>query len=286
MKIPFKFLVLSFAASFLIFGTMSCSKVLQDNRDNITSAEDYSSAESELAGVFDVSDDLNETNQNSLIAPQGAIIKKIDSTGNPIIYEIDFGPLGTTAPQGTLCKDGKYRAGKLRISVTLPYTQVGAVAIVTAGSTNPYYSGDGTNMFKIEAEVRIKRTATSTFEITTTNGKLTDTDGDEITFSGIKTIEKIKGLASQGIWGDEYQITGSGSGINRKGEAYTWNINTPLIKRLELGCAKTFVKGIIELKNTDASTSLKIDFDPYNNEACDRTAKAIFGNRGVIFTIR
>lgn len=37
------------------------------------------------------------------------------------VYELDFGPLGTTAPEGKLCGDGCYRAGKVRISISDSY---------------------------------------------------------------------------------------------------------------------------------------------------------------------
>jgi hypothetical protein len=59
-----------------------------------------------------------------------------------------------------------------------------------------------------------------------------------------------------------------------------------LLKRLQQGCARTFVKGVIAIENEDSRNPLEVDFDPFNNAACDRTAKAIYGNRSVNFKVR
>jgi hypothetical protein len=118
------------------------------------------------------------------------------------------------------------------------------------------------------------------------SSELIFSDGKTATNKGTRNVTKISGQSTAGVWGDEYEVTGSGSGVNREGDAYTWRVTTPLLKRLQLGCARTFVKGVISVKNEDAGRSLDVDFDPYNNAACDRTAKAITGNRSIIFTVR
>ena len=269
----------------LLAGFVSCGK-LKEDRENITSAEDFAASETEAAGLFDVSDDMNETNLQSVVVPQGATFRWIDSLSAVRVYELDFGPLGTAAPYGKLCGDGRYRAGKMRITVSYPYKSIGAVATITTGSTDSFYSGDGSNMTQVISDITIKRTAVYSFEISVNNSKLIFSDGKAATHSGVRYVTKISGQTTLGIWGDEYEVSGSGSGVNREGESYTWNITTPLLKRLQLGCARTFVKGVISVRNTDAGRSLDVDFDPYNNAACDRTAKAIIGIRSVIFTVR
>lgn len=269
----------------LLHGLVSCGK-LKETRDNITSAEDFAASETEAAGLFDVSDDENENSMQSTIAPAGAIFKWIDSVSAIKVYELDFGPLGTTVPKGKLCGDGRYRAGKVRISFSSPYKAVGAVATVKTTSTDPFYSGDGTDMTQVITDISVKRTASYAFEIVVNSGELIFSDGKTATYKGVRNITKTAGQTTPGVWGDEYEVTGSGSGVNREGEEYTWSITTPLLKRLQLGCARTFVKGIISVKNVDAGRSIDVDFDPYNNAACDRTAKAITGNRSIIFTVR
>jgi len=277
--------ILALCSLILLSGLSSCSKFKED-RDNITSAEDFAASETEAAGLFDMSDDENENNLQATIVPAGAAFKWIDSTSTIKVYELDFGPLGSTVPKGKLCGDGRYRAGKVRISFSTPYKAVGAVATVTTTSTDAFYSGDGNSMTQIITDIAIKRTANYAFEITVNSSELIFSDGKTATHKGVRNVIKISGQTTPGIWGDEYEVTGSGSGVNREGDAYTWNVTTPLLKRLQTGCARTFVKGVISVKNTDAGRSLDVDFDPYNNAACDRTAKAIIGNRSIMFTVR
>ena len=269
----------------LLSGLVSCGK-LKEDRDNITSAEDFAASETEAAGLFDLSDDENETNLQATIVPAGATFRWIDSVSALKIYELDFGPLGSTVPKGKLCGDGRYRAGKVLITVTYPYKSIGAVATITTGSTDSFYSGDGINMTQVISDIAVKRTAAYSFEISVNDSKLIFSDGKTTSHRGVRNVTKISGQTTSGIWGDEYELTGSGSGVNREGDAYVWSITTPLLKRLQLGCARTFVKGVISVKNIDAGRSLDVDFDPYNNAACDRTAKAIIGNRSIIFTVR
>lgn len=292
MKKTKSILMIAVAAG-LAFGLNSCAKALQDAKDNITSAEDFTSAETEFSGAFDITDDINQSDGkikkgSGTVLPSGAIFTWVDSVmdSDGIKYTLDFGPLGATAPKGLLCGDGKYRAGKLNVSVSKSYLAIGCTASVSASATDAYYSGDGTNMFLVEGTLSITRSAAEQLDINITGGKVTDGDGKSATFQGSKSIVRTSGSGTPGIWGDVYEVTGNGSGVNREGESYTWKITTPLVKKMEVGCARTFVKGVIEIKNTTANTSLKVDFDPYNNEACDRVARATFGTRSVIFTVR
>jgi hypothetical protein len=286
MKNMKKSIALWFCSASLLLGISACSKMLQDARDNITSAEDFAASETEAAGLFDVSDDMNETNQQSTVVPAGATFRWLDSVSVVKVYELDFGPLGTSVPKGKLCGDGRYRAGKVRISVSYPYTAVGAIATVTTTASDLYYCGDGTGMTQVITDISVKRTAPYAFEIIVNNSELIFSDGKTATHKGVRNVTKISGQSTYGIWGDEYEVTGNGSGVNREGDAYQWNVTTPLLKRMQLGCARTFVKGVIAIENDDAQNPLEVDFDPFNNAACDRTAKAIYGNRSVNFTVR
>lgn len=288
-----KILLLASASVLLVFGINAC-KAVKDTKDNITSAQDFSSSETEFAGAFDITDDINQSDGKikkgaSTILPSGAILSWQDSLfsdGNGIEYTLDFGPVGTTVPKGLLCGDGKFRAGKLHVKVSNRYLLVGTTATISCASSDEYYSGDGSAMFKIEGNIALTRSAAEQIDIAITGGKVTDGDGKMASFNGNKTIKRTSGTGTPGMWGDTYEVTGNGGGTNRDGDNYTWSITKELVKKMDVGCAKTFVSGIIELKNTSANTSLKIDFDPYNNQACDRIAKAIIGTREIIFTIR
>ncbi|MFN5250563.1 MAG: hypothetical protein ACK5DE_05910 [Bacteroidota bacterium] len=298
----FKYLLFIPAVAALVAGVQSCKLDTAGVKDNITSAQDFSTAETEFAGAFDVADDINQSDGKikkgaSTILPSGAVLDFVDSTftdGDGIEYTLDFGPVGGSFPYGILCGDGKYRAGKLRISVSKPYAQIGTSVTLTASESSNgefYYSGDGTNMFRIEGVISYTRTADQELTIAITDGKvykeLDKTAGStHAAFRGNKVIKRTKGSGTPGMLGDEYEVTGSGSGTNIDGEDYTWSIDVPLLKKIELGCAKTFVVGVLTIQNLSASSSLKVDFDPYKNGACDKVAKAIIGSREIIFTVK
>lgn len=284
-------------ASLVAGGMVSCRSSDAGSAENITSAQDFASAETEFSAAFDITDDLNQSDGKvkkggTGVLPSGAVLNWVDTSftdGDGVEYTIDFGPLGTTAPKGLLCGDGKFRAGKLRVSVSKRYLEIGTVVSVMASASlngDKYYSGDGTNMFGIEGELVITRTAAEQLTVEIKNGSLTYPLGDHATFEGIRYIKRISGGGVPGIWGDVYEVTGNGKGVNRQGDAYTWEITEPLVKKMELGCAKTFVSGVIEIRNVNVSTSLIVDFDPYDNAACDKVAKATLGKKEIIFTVQ
>lgn len=276
---------------------MESCKAVKENADNITSASDFASAETEFGGAFDITDDINQSDGkikkgSSTVLPGGAVFTWIDSSytdGDGIEYTLDFGDLGSSAPHGLLCGDGKYRAGKLRVTVSQPYLQIGTEVVVTASESlngNKYFSGDGVNMFEIEGVLSVTRTAAEEVTVNVTGGKISDGNGKNASFHGIRYIKRTAGGGTPGIWGDIYEVTGNGGGTNSDGDDYTWTITEALVKKMQIGCAKTFVKGVIEVKNVNSSSSLIVDFDPYNNEACDKTAKAIIGKKEIIFTVK
>lgn len=297
-----KGIILILTAAALTLGIQAC-KLSSDVKDNITSAQDFSIAETEFAGAFDITDDINQSDGKvkkggSTLLPSGAILTWIDSVydADGIEYNLDFGPLGSSAPYGMVCGDGKYRAGKLNVVVNLRYLTVGSAVYVKASNTalgDYYYSGDGTNMVAIEGMLTVRRTADQELTVKMDDGivykeldKGTPTAGKSCTFSGTKVITRTKGAATPGLLGDEYEVSGSGGGKNVDGEDYKWTITSNLLKKIEVGCANTFVKGIIEIKNVSASSSLKVDFDPYSNGACDKVAKAIIGSKEIIFVVK
>jgi hypothetical protein len=74
--------------------------------------------------------------------------------------------------------------------------------------------------------------------------------------------------------------------VNRKGESFTVKVDVPLVKKVELGCARTFVKGKITLTNTSSGKTILIDYDPYNDQKCDLIAKATINGKEYFYTVR
>lgn len=280
-------------AATLALGFHACDRI-KETKETISSAEDFANSETEFAGAFDISDDLNGRDPRlrssaGSILPSGAVINWVDSSftdGDGIEYSIDFGPLGTSAPFGRLCGDGRFRAGVFTVTLDKRYTEIDATGNLRILDSDNYYSGDGITMTKIRGNIAVRRKDVQKVIILLTDG-WASRNGKTWQFSGTKEVENIK-PGSTGILGDEFKVTGSGAGVNKDGVAYTWNITQPLIKRVELGCARTFISGIISLVNSGGGT-LSVDFDPDPDPAgprCDRKARATINGKSFDFEVQ
>ncbi len=277
--------------------TFSCKENdLSNVKETITSAQDNALIETQFTGVFEVTDDVASTDgrvkkTGGTILPSGASVVFEDSVftdGDGIDFYIDFGPLGPAAPFGLLCLDGKYRAGRLNVKVFQQYMTIGLVASVSISEADAFYIGNGTEMYQLEGNVSITRTALEILEVAVKNAKLTDSNNKTITWNSNRRIERTFD-AGPGIWMDRFRlsdISGPANGVNRNGEAFTISIDTPLVKKVQPGCHKTFVIGVLRLTNTSSNAEIRINYDPYNNGACDAFAEAEIGGKKTIFEVK
>lgn len=287
-----KLIISSLFLASLSFTFYSCKKEKKnESAETITSAEDNSTAESEFTSVFDVADDFAsndaKTRAGNTILPNGAIVNFTDSSwsdGDGVECTIDFGPPKSTVPLGLLCNDGRYRSGILHISSTARYGVVGSVFTVSATSADEYRGGDGTNMTKLTGEMKLTRTGTNSVNVKVSNATASNSKGT-VTWESDRTITKTVDPGA-GLLGDEFDIIGSAFGTNRNGENFTITIDQALHKKIEAGCARTFISGKVTLTNTTSNKNIKVDYDPYNNGACDLVAKATFEGKEYIFMVR
>lgn len=255
--------------------------------DLVSSGEDNATMESEFTAAFDASLDIskggsgtNKTTGAPLTALcSGAIVTytggdSIFTDGDGVEFTIDFGPLGTAAPKGLLCSDGRYRAGKIVVNLSNRVSVDGAVLTIVLAD---FYSGDGTIMTKYEGTKTVTRVSATEFTTQVRGAKATFDDGTSISWIADRNIKLTYDDPSTIILNNVYEVTGSASGTNRQGQAFTVTITEPLKKKLQLGCWRTFINGTLEIKS--GKNEIVVDYDPYNNEACDRTAKATFNGR-------
>jgi hypothetical protein len=291
----------------LVVGLLGCKKdeveeevkKVPEASETITSAEDHSLMEGNVYASYDIADDLNRTTEYDTVNgvpdrkkafwfPTAAEIIWADSTfkdGNGIEYTIDFGPLKATAPKGTLCRDGRYRAGKVHVSLSNRYKEINAQVKLWADESDAFYSGDGTNMTLFSKTHTWTRKGDDTWKVEVRNAKAVNENGT-ITWESDRELKRIKGGETLSMLDDEFEITGGASGVNRSGKPFTVSIETPLKKVIQTGCAGTFVKGILKLQNEGSSQSITLDYDPYQNEACDRFAKVTIAGKEQIITVR
>lgn len=289
----YKHLIFATAISMaLVVSLQSCRKEAKQTLETIVSAEDNSTAENEMTSMFDVADDFSSNDSRvrsgNTILPNGAVVNFTDSSfndGDGIECTIDFGPLKTSSPKGVLCKDGRYRAGILHIKMNKRYIMDSAEIQVYANESDNYYGGsDGMNMTKISGNITILKINSGLLKLSVTNAKAVNDKGT-VTWQSERTITKTVDNGP-GLLGDEFTVTGSASGVNRNGENFTITIDQALEKKIELGCARTFIAGKITLTNTSTGKTIKIDYDPYNNKACDLVAKATINSKEYYYTVR
>ncbi|MCX6186143.1 MAG: hypothetical protein NTU43_03980 [Bacteroidetes bacterium] len=164
----------------------------------------------------------------------------IDTTNSIRKMTIDYGT-------GTLCDDGKMRSGKILVTWTGKFRDQGT-------------------------------TKTIAFENFIQNGNIVD--NTTIEWQSTRTRTWIAGESTLNIWNDDkYQITGSTTGVNKKGINYTCTITTPLV--VDLSCNKRRITaGVIEM-HPDGKLTRTIN---YGNGECDGTVTVTIGNRTYTIT--
>lgn len=276
-KLLYSGLIFGVAAGILTLS--ACEKALSDVTETTVSGEDAVVAESAIASAFDVVDDIASTDgrmqkNGTTLLPDGVKVVFVDSlfTDNDgVEFYVDFGAYDASKTiNGVLCADGKFRAGKFTVTANKPYTELGCIIEAKfEDGADAYYIGDGKTMIKVLANLKATRTGQETATLDITGCKVFTPEGT-VEFQSNKQIKRIKGNDQPGSLGDEYEVTGGGSGKNRNGEDFTVNITKTLLQRIEDGCARTFIVGIIELTNTSSNKTMSVDFDPKGDGACDR----------------
>ncbi len=265
----------------LLLTIHSCKK---DSGVKEYSAEDNTAIETEYAQIFDVvadylSSDSTTRKTDNNILPEGIAVSFIDKTyadSDGIVCFIDYGSLDHgSSYKGIPCRDGRYRAGKISVAMSKHWTDIGTVAIVTVSSSNEYYVGDGTKMYKVSGWETITRTGDSTFTIEIENAAMQRENGN-MSWSASQTIRLLNGN-NYGWWNTSYEVSGTAQGINKNGDAFNAEILRPLKKNLILGCLGTYVLGNVRIINTVNSDDNKFAID-YGDETCDNNVILISKN--------
>ena len=282
-------LVLSTA---LLLTLSNCTEQLPEVKENINSAQDNSLAETHFFATFDAAYDVIATDKKfrkseTTIIPSTADIKFLDTSyvdGDGVSVIVDFGGLGDEEPKGTLCQDGRYRAGKMHIYVSQSIQSAEFKAIVTTTAGDSFYSGNGTDMIQLVGKTTISLTGVAGISVKVTDAEVIS-ENNSFSWQSDRVIIQTKDNGD-GIWGDVYAVTGKASGINRDGDAFHVTIDQPLIKQMEKGCAGTFVSGIVTVAAKEGTQVVSINYDPFDNQACDQYAEANLNGKKTIFKVK
>lgn len=202
------------------------------------------------------------------------ITKNADGSGGNIV--IDFGV-------GTTC-EGRTRKGKIMIDYTGTYRSGNSTQLITFDN---YYVNDN----KIEG----RKTLTSTVQgsgNTVTFVTHIKAEGFIITFQDGKTIqwssERVRTYDPKGTItdsDDEVSISGTATGINRRGIAYAAVIITPLL--LKCSCVASSgwipVSGVLTVTPSDDQTERIVN---YGTGDCDRIISITANGNSRTVTVR
>ncbi len=257
-------------AATVLLSFSSCNKNTDMiEQSSIDLADDEAVTDAVFEDVFNTADNatiiLDQMVKSSLVK---SVIVVSDSCPTISVTTPESGtwPKVVTVDFGTGC-DGLYdntRSGKIIIEVTGPRMDAGSKRTVTF--ENYFFNGIKVEGTKVYENLGYNNNQNLVFSIKLTDGKLTLPDGNTIERSFDHQREWTAGLLTRNIWDDECLITGTATGKNINGIAYTNTIMTAL--RWERVC-RFIVSGVIKIEREGAE---QIELN-YGMGECD--AKAI-----------
>lgn len=227
---------------------LACRK---EKRDTLGSSitTDNNAAENLFSDMFKVANDVSLNTagiREDLIGCIDTII--VDTLSSPKTIFIDF---GTSECVGI---DGRVRKGKLNITYTGRYREVGTIITITPEDYT--VNGHLIEGQKIVENLGLNTSGQLHYAISA-NGTVTAPNNSwTVSWTANRTRTWVAGQNTLTRWDDEYEISGTGSGINRNGISYTTTITTPL--RALVSCA-WLVSGKINIEPEDYATRY-IDF--------------------------
>lgn len=246
----------------------SCKKETDKNVEEIdsTAYTNYLQASSMFA-LQDVEEitmeDDNLKSTNLLSCLNITIIRNENGQYWPLNKVLDYGTEN--------CEDflGNQRRGIINISISDWWRNEGSVRQITF---DDYYFNDN----RLEGTKTITNTGLNTdgnltFSKRVENASITNLDGTSIKWDCVRNSELIEGGNTFIFADDVWSVTGSGTGINEAGQAFTVTITSALI--YNNGCYFP-VSGIVEIVTEGGNTEII----NYGNGECDNQATLTVGD--------
>ena len=278
LRLKFKIMKTTFFKSSLVLaltlGFAACQRDRFEWKDTQT-ASDSEQAEGIADEAINISDNaarggsevarLSGT-EGRLDAMSGCATITKDTLSEPKVITIDFGPVNCQ------CNDGRYRRGKIIVTYSGGrYFDIGSVKTITFDN---FFRNDN----KVEGVRKVTNNGQNasgqwTWTISAENMKITRPDGTFHTWNSTRLRTMINGYSTQQIWSDdEYTITGSATGVNKNGVAYSAMITTPLHRLMS---CRWIDSGVIEI-TPETGPVRTMDF---GNGDCDNLLTVSVGTR-------
>ena len=275
--------IFTFIAAVMI-SLFSCQKdTSRLNDDALNIADDDAVAEALFEDVFSTAD-------NASIIAEGIGKGEDSKTGIEVVTDscptITVSRQGTalwpktiTVDFGTGCEglNDNVRKGKIIIEVTAPRMQAGAKR--TVSFVDYYFNDIKVEGTKVLETIGFNESQHFVVSVSLTGGKLTLPDGKTMERSADHQREWIAGLLTRNIWDDECLVSGSATGTDIYGTAYTNTITTAL--HWTRAC-RFIISGVVQISRGDSAPVL-LDFGTGD---CDATAVVTRGDESKEITLR
>jgi len=259
--------------------TYSCRDRRTDNKALVSNAQDEAEANTFFDDIFNEMDKtLSELESNNYepnnpksINDQGTRVITVTQGQGSSQYP-NFPRLITIEYTNWTSPSGKVKNGIVRIHITAPHRVVGSIKTIT-------FENFFIDSHQIEGTKTVENIGERSFTITVSDGKITFPDSTTYTRNASRTRVWQEGYETPfNISDDEFDITGSATGVNRQGKAYTHTIGIPL--RIRIGCP-WIVSGTLTLEVGDATGLLD-----YGNGECDNQATLTINDNTYTITLR
>lgn len=259
-------------AALALLSFSSCNKEVAIDQTSLNLADDDAVSEAVFEDVFNSVDnaemalDAKGLDSKSLVLPDTCPVTTVVHPLSgvwPKTITINFGSGCTGFYNNT-------RSGKIIIVITGPRNETGTTKTVTF--EDYYFNGIKVEGTKVFENLGPNDDANVVISVTVTDGKLTLPEGQVIERSVNHQREWIAGYGTPTIWDDECLITGTASGVNIKGVAYTNTITTALHwKRV----CKFIVSGVLQFER-EGKENVILDF---GTGECDALATVTVGDK-------
>lgn len=190
--------------------------------------------------------------------------------GDEIRFDLNFGTL-VDAKNAGASSDNRWRYGSLEFRIDKYFKEIGAQAEVKIES--PFCSStEDDHLFT--GELLLTRISSNAIKIEIKGLKILDGSEAEVQFDGFLEYSCLTSSNVTQVWGNDFQVTGNMdvktfTDDNAIETSAQYNIVTPLLRKLEAGCNNSPISGSIQCDFLDAALSAKVEFDPFENQACD-----------------
>ena len=187
-----------------------------------TSANDDNTADAAFMDLKEITDQtgLEPTVKgiDTTKYPCAKITTSVDTVLKTITATVDFGT------ENCLCKDGKYRRGKIQVTVNGNKNLIGSTVVY---STSDYFVNDN----GVSGTKTVTVVDDHSFRIVVLNGKVTKADGGVITWNTDRTRTMTAGQDTPLDFTDDvFEISGTSYGTNAAGNTYKFTTLTPIVK--------------------------------------------------------